>query len=206
MKSWRGRNTAREIRNHVNWQTPFSCLWTFAETGANSATSSNLKWTARSQRCPTGASLASSRWPHVLSTFIALHLLLNLHEYVAGGVLLLAAAPVADGALPCHWSWRPGQHPQVPVPSQNFPLAYKMFAHKLPSGTWSLVSPCPSWPLPSSASPWCCSSPSTQPPKTKNAAGVVHRWQQGLPARRLRRRLQCKTFRRCCVNSACGKE
>ena len=111
MKSWRGRNTAREIRNHVNWQTPFSCLWTFAETGANSATSSNLKWTARSQRCPTGASLASSRWPHVLSTFISLHLLLNLREYVAGGVLLLAAAPVADGALPCHWSWRPGQHP-----------------------------------------------------------------------------------------------
>ena len=56
------------------------------------------------------------------STFISLHLLLNLREYVAGGVLLLAAAPVADGALPCHWSWRPGQHPQVLVPSHNFPL------------------------------------------------------------------------------------
>ena len=59
-------------------------------------------------------------------------LLLNLHEHVAGGVLLLAAASVADGALPCHWSRRPGQHPQVP--SHNFSLAYKMFAHKLPSG------------------------------------------------------------------------
>ena len=83
-------------------------------------------------------------------------LLLNLHEHVAGGVLLLAAASVADGALPCHWSRRPGQHPQVP--SHNFSMAYKMFAHKLPSGAWSLVSPCRSWPSPSSASPWCCSS------------------------------------------------
>ena len=53
-------------------------------------------------------------------------LLLNLHEHVAGGVLLLADAPVVDGALLVyHWSWRSGQHPKVLVPSHNFPWPTK---------------------------------------------------------------------------------
>ena len=30
-------------------------------------------------------------------------------------------APVADGSLPCHQSWRPGRHPLL-VPSHYFPL------------------------------------------------------------------------------------
>ena len=40
---------------------------------------------------------------------------------VAGGVLLPAAAPVPDDALPGHWSWKPGCHIQVLLPSHNFP-------------------------------------------------------------------------------------
>ena len=96
MKSWRGRNTVREIRNNVNWQTPLSCLWTFAETGANSTTSSNLKWTARSQRCPTGAFLALSRWPQVLSTFISLHFtFVSLSTCCRWGI--------APGCCSCGW-------------------------------------------------------------------------------------------------------
>ena len=39
-----------------------------------------------------------------------------------------------------------------------------MFAHKSSSGAWSLASPCPSWPSPSSASPRCWSLPSAQTP------------------------------------------
>ena len=62
----------REIRKSVRLANSFSCLWTFAETGCNSASSPNLKWTARSLRFPTGASLALSRWPQVLSTSISL--------------------------------------------------------------------------------------------------------------------------------------
>ena len=57
-----------KIRKSCKLANSFSCLWTFAETGCNSASSPNLKWTARSPRFPTGASLALSRWPPVLSS------------------------------------------------------------------------------------------------------------------------------------------
>ena len=63
----------RDIRKSRKLANSFSCLWTFAETGCNSASSPNLKWTARSPRFPTGASLALSRWPPVLSSLISLH-------------------------------------------------------------------------------------------------------------------------------------
>ena len=63
-----------------------------------------------------------------------------------------------------------------------------MFAHKSPSGAWSLASPCPSWPSPSSASPRCFSSSSAQnPSKIDNVVGVVHRRQQVKSSWRLRR-------------------
>ena len=55
---------------------------------------------------------------HLLEHF-HLHIHEHLHEglnLVAGGVLLLAAAPVADLPLPYHRPWRPGRHPQVLLP------------------------------------------------------------------------------------------
>ena len=114
-------------------------------------------------------------------------------------------APVADCALLVyHWSWRSGQHPKVLVPSLNFPWPTKCLHIVINY---------------------------VQEPDTC--------YQQGLAARRLRRRLRaqvqhpihtwyvmrtnhrfpefhliidscskgwCKTFKRCCVNSPCGKD
>ena len=101
-KHWAERN-----QKTSKLTNPFSCLWTFAETGGNCASSSNLKWTSRSWHSPTTASLVS-RWPRLLYFyFIALCFCIYMKFPTC---CRWGTAPSADDSLPCHRSWRPGQH------------------------------------------------------------------------------------------------
>ena len=73
-------------------------------------------------------------------------------------------APVADGSLPCHQSWRPGRHPLL-VPSHYFPLRCNCVNYLQEPDPWHHHHQFP---------------PSIHPPKMENDSGVVHWRQQGV--------------------------
>ena len=109
----------REIWKSGQLTNHFSCLWTLVESGVT--LQPPQFWNELQEVCSLLLVLPSPcqgdlQFFLLLSQCIFhkqnLHKGFNLLNF-EGGVLLLAAAPVADGSLPCHRSWRPERHSQV---------------------------------------------------------------------------------------------